>query len=144
MLENQYNALVASHAAYSPGKIGVGFNFLLDATYSETGFIIDNHTGFKSIAYINESSREAIVAFAGTDDLKDVYANLSALGGHNGECNRAAVLEYLNRPGSRVDNITLTGHSLGGALAQYAAQESDCYFFDTLALIRRFRSRSSL
>ena len=84
-------------------------------------------TGFKAIAYEKDSPgnpKEVILAFGGTDGLDptDWVANSQHLGWNQWEGNRAQIFDYLNSlaPDTK---ITITGQSLGGALAQYAAYE---------------------
>lgn len=92
----------------------------------------DPATGFKGVVYRNESSREIVVALAGTDstDLQDWWSNLTHYGWNQWKENRVEVLQSLDTlitrlqgPAGELPKIYFTGQSLGGALAQYAAYE---------------------
>ncbi|SEA83619.1 Protein of unknown function [Desulfuromusa kysingii] len=89
-------------------------------TVSETS---GYNTGFSGVAFRNEDTKEVVVAYRGTDGPRDVTPDLQAGLGQNvpNQYQQAkdfydAVLDKTNTDSS--NSPTLTGHSLGGALAQ--------------------------
>ncbi len=86
-------------------------------------------SGFKFVAFKNEATNDLILAFGGTDGLNptDWKSNLSSYGWSQWNSARSQVFAYLNtlpRNGAELTvNLSFTGQSLGGALAQYAAYE---------------------
>jgi hypothetical protein len=116
-------AASASAAAYYAGRHGIGPGFELDLRFWERGFVVDEDTGFKAVALYSADSNEAVVAFAGTDEgTQDAYANL-LLGANQWSRNGSDVVAYSKRVVESGAKLLLTGHSLGGALAQYAAYD---------------------
>ncbi len=92
--------------------------------------IVDPATGLRVTVYeraVLDSAGQAtgrfdfVVAFAGTEDLQDAYADIR-LGWDQWEHHRDVLLAGLGDLSS-LGTIHFTGHSLGGALAQYAAYE---------------------
>lgn len=83
----------------------------------------DPGTGFHAEVYRKIGTNEYTVAFTGTEPFslagQDIPADL-ALGAEQWKTNRNTVLAALDSL-SGASKITFTGHSLGGALAQYAA-----------------------
>jgi Ca2+-binding RTX toxin-like protein/pimeloyl-ACP methyl ester carboxylesterase len=107
-------ALQASSDAYNgSASVGFGENFTKVTT-------ITGEDGFQANVYQNANTGEVIVAFTGTEDVVDAFAN-SNLGTDQWNNNREAVLSAVESLDS--DKVTFTGHSLGGALAQYAAYD---------------------
>ncbi|MCK5916321.1 MAG: DUF2974 domain-containing protein, partial [Deltaproteobacteria bacterium] len=87
---------------------------------SETG---SYDSGFSGVAFRNVDTKEVVVAYRGTDGPRDVTPDLQAGLGQNvpNQYHQAkdfydAVLDKTGTPSAT--SITLTGHSLGGALAQ--------------------------
>ena len=87
----------------------------------------DDSTGTSGTAFLDKDSGEVIIAYTGTnpnaDIAKDVATDaggiIMALGNH---CDEA--FKFYERIRQRYgDNITLTGHSLGGNVAQMVALE---------------------
>lgn len=85
--------------------------------------------GFKAGVYRNKKKSldrsvwRCAVVFAGTDDLADIGVNIAqALGGQPPDYQHAAKFADDAMKGDDCKGITtiLTGHSLGGGLAQYA------------------------
>ncbi|MFK5975247.1 MAG: hypothetical protein QM493_01955, partial [Sulfurovum sp.] len=118
----------ASQDVYNKGTTGFvqQFGYKLDQSFGGfgTGFYIDETTGFSVVAFESiDNPKEKILAFAGTEGLQDAYADLN-LGWvqwtGNGGKNREAIIDnYLSLlPADAI--INFAGHSLGGALAQYA------------------------
>lgn len=92
---------------------------------------IDYPVGISAVVY--ESDNEIVVAFRGTsekpmttDELgrvtNDWVTNLSLMGGENTQLEIARKFgeQVINEPRFKNKQVTFTGHSLGGALAQYA------------------------
>lgn len=82
----------------------------------------DQETGFHAVAFKN-SSNEYVIAFRGTQpSFQDAYADLN-LGWPQWDRNRDEVLNFLRGLERELTSVSFTGHSLGGALAQYAVYE---------------------
>jgi hypothetical protein len=85
-------------------------------------------TGFRAHIYYNVALKEVVIAFAGTDfndsrDRKacyDIAAGRLPLQFWDARALYTEVDEYMKKTGIHVQ-ISFTGHSLGGALAQYMA-----------------------
>ncbi len=131
-----YNASVDIYNRGSTGYVQE-FGYEIDQTFGGigTGFFIDETTGFSVVAFQSTSDpSEKILAFMGTEDLQDAYADLH-LGwtqwlGNEGKNREAVIDNYLNTL-SNDATIHFTGHSLGGALAQYAAYD---YVHETMVI----------
>ena len=90
---------------------------------------LDNSiTGFRAHIYQNAEKKEVVIAFAGTNlaDRGDLSAIGEIIAGHepiqfnNAFTTYNAVKLHLTRKNEKA-KLSLTGHSLGGALAQYMA-----------------------
>jgi hypothetical protein len=85
-------------------------------------------TGFRAHVYHNEVTQEVVIAYSGTHiaDQGDLSAGWAILNGrlpqqfNNAFAVYKRVTEYMTQE-SIAARISLTGHSLGGALAQYMA-----------------------
>jgi len=115
----------------TPRGINAGVAYMFLANYGDVG-----PAGFDAIAYTSADTSQIVVAFRGTvlspptfTSVFNVIADWGLAGGPGlgtlaAYCNAAAAFvsgiqsEYPNA------NITLTGHSLGGALAQLVGQAS--------------------
>ncbi|MCU7854039.1 MAG: DUF2974 domain-containing protein, partial [Candidatus Thiodiazotropha sp. (ex Monitilora ramsayi)] len=97
---------------------------MLDQGFNDDGVFIDDATGFKVAFYKQDQTNEYVIAFAGTEDSKDWFTDLQ-LGLFQWSGNSSVVIDYLVSIKTRYSdaNINFTGHSLGGALAQYAAYD---------------------
>lgn len=91
-------------------------------------------TGFRAHVYYHEGLKEVVIAFGGTHmmDRGDWSADWSMANGqlprqfYDARTVYRKVREYIEREGIQAQ-ITFTGHSLGGALAQYMAiHEKGC------------------
>jgi hypothetical protein len=94
------------------GQVGVSPDMLLDAK-----------TGFKAAIYQSsfEQDPKLVIAYAGTEDKKDIMADLrQGVGMREGQYDRAMSLatSVVNSVGK--DMVETTGHSLGGGLASAA------------------------
>lgn len=86
--------------------------------------VFGDPTGSGVTAYgMSDANGNVVVAFRGTNDLEDVASDVGRLGYDQWEQIRTDVNGYLDTP-SLTGEITFAGHSLGGALAQYAAYET--------------------
>ncbi len=101
-----------------------GFTRRLDLT------VVDSSTGLRASVYqraivdgegLPGGRFDFVVAFAGTEDWQDAYADIR-LGWDQWKVGREVLLNEL-RSVAGSGTIHFTGHSLGGALAQYAAYE---------------------
>jgi hypothetical protein len=85
-------------------------------------------TGFRAHVYNNDATHEVVIAYSGTHiaERGDLSAGWSILNGRlplqfdNANAVYDAVVRYLKKENIN-DRISFTGHSLGGALAQYMA-----------------------
>ncbi len=85
---------------------------------------------FAAFSFRNDTTGEVIVAYRGTDGFSDLAANLKILGGGwNSQFQQG--MDFLARVGVNRDafpsgydpsKLLVTGHSLGGAIAQIVAQ----------------------
>ena len=83
----------------------------------------DPNTGFQAAVFQKPDTGEYIVAFTGTQPQtgQDPVADVALGCTQWNQDNRSEVFNYLQ--GLDATNISFTGHSLGGALAQYAAYD---------------------
>lgn len=91
------------------------------------GFVVDRSlecagrgTGFLATGFADREAGHVVLALCGVDERADIpsCANLAMC---QYRPNRAPLLDYLGDPAWR--RITITGHSLGGALGQYLAYD---------------------
>ena len=85
----------------------------LNAEFSNMLFTI---SGFTASVYRDRSTGKVVIAFAGTDQWQDWGTNLALGAGQEG-----AALRLFNAVTQKYGPVTLTGHSLGGGLAQVIA-----------------------
>jgi|GEM_PF-3984128 len=85
-----------------------------------------SENGFKVSSFRNDDIRELVLSFTGTETVSDLIDDIvQASGGLDNQYNRglSSTLAYLlNESKSQNYQVTLTGHSLGGGIAQYAAE----------------------
>ena len=127
MITNEQATICARAANASYGKPTVPGGYTPVETFD--GF--DPKTGFNAVLYQKDGTHEYIIAFTGTQPStsQDVVADL-ALGMTQWDAKRDDVINYLK---NNIDasKITFTGHSLGGALAQYATYDLINIFNDS-------------
>jgi len=116
-------ALQASADAYNPDNSNDFASLEPPEGYTPERIWNDETTGFKAVLYLaanGDGTFRSIVAFTGTEDGQDAIADLT-LGWNQWDENRDSIFSEL----ARIDltELIFTGHSLGGALAQYAAYE---------------------
>ena len=102
----------------------------------KSNFLESSLTGFRAHVYHNETKKEVVIAFAGTtfSDTRDRKACWDIATGSLPQqfWNASALYDEVTQQTKIKNiqaNISFTGHSLGGALAQYmaiAAQEQGC------------------
>jgi Ca2+-binding RTX toxin-like protein len=93
--------------------------------YTLSERVEDPDTGFSVSIYGNDAENSYIFAFSGTEmSVQDVFSDLT-LGLSQWSKNSGDIKNLIDRYFSENDDpqLYLTGHSLGGALAQYAAYE---------------------
>lgn len=90
----------------------------------EKDFIDIEYSGFRGRLYHSERTHEIVIAFAGTNDLADLKSNLQILMKQlpeqriNAENLFKELARYM-KANNISARISFTGHSLGGALAQF-------------------------
>jgi hypothetical protein len=100
----------------------------------------ENESGFKASLYYNEKEKLYILAFAGTEDLKDWITDIrQGVGlddGKKGQYHKAAELADKVQEYTGQKNLIITGHSLGGGLASIASAVtgSKAYTFNAAGL----------
>lgn len=121
----QYGTL--SKNAYEKNGAPDGWNRISDdeALLKEIGLkksdFENEGSGFYSALYKSEENGEFVLAFRGTQDIKDWRNNYQqGVGGESAQYKAAVVL--VNKLNVKLDaDYTITGHSLGGGLASVAA-----------------------
>lgn len=78
-------------------------------------------TGFKGIVVVKEAGSQVVLAFAGTDSLLDVAADLAQFAGQLPTQYIQALVWGRQVHGLERGNLVFAGHSLGGGLAAYCA-----------------------
>lgn len=125
-MANAYQFAQLSEAAYkTPGTVQTR-GLAIDQTWNRVTASSGNSTGFTAAVYMNEAKAICAIAFAGTNQAADWVSNISnVVGLQIGQYQQA--LAFAGAAVSGVcarKNIALTGHSLGGGLAQYVYVKS--------------------
>ena len=79
------------------------------------------NSGFKAATYKNNATGEIAIVYGGSDDLKDLVYNDTAIALNKTVPQATEAIEYYNEVIAKNKEVTVTGHSLGGALADYVA-----------------------
>lgn len=115
----------AGYSALSPaataGLVGSGFSVAGDGTVSLSG--VAAATGFDAVLYRNDRTGEITVAFRGTQLTSpgDLLTDVLQLGTGTVPSQYKAAADLLRKVLAATDGpVAVTGHSLGGGLAQYA------------------------
>ena len=123
---NQTEFLVAFNSAAGAYQAETGGGSLAPWGYTHEQTWQDAATGFKARAY-SDGAGNYILAFAGTEDFQDAYQDLANFGMAQWDAEGPFILEFFqdikNDLDKELNSIQFTGHSLGGALAQYAAYD---------------------
>ncbi|MUV39209.1 hypothetical protein JNUCC1_03082 [Lentibacillus sp. JNUCC-1] len=114
-------------SGYSDGKLGTEVQnqneaFLAQHGWNEIGTQFNDDSGFHARAFNQAEEGTIVVSFAGTEDLQDGITDAALAFGYGSKQFEEAA-EYVEElieqyPGHQ---IVLTGHSLGGAIAQYTS-----------------------
>jgi hypothetical protein len=100
------------------GERGDSFRFPDGSTWSILNAVSDWMSGFKAV--VASGNGKTVLAFAGTDSLVDVAADIAqAFGGIPSQYREALLLTGIEM--SRHGQLMLAGHSLGGGLAAYCS-----------------------
>lgn len=97
--------------------------------YSKQGFEIDHGlSDSHRVVFFNPGTKKAVVSFRGTKltDFGDLYTDYKVLKGEEGNSKRFMNSTYLTRTVVHKygkENVSLTGHSLGGTQAVKIGQE---------------------
>ena len=119
---NETEFLIAFNSAAGAYQADTGGGSLSSWNYNHVETWEDAPTGAKARVYVDESGNY-IIAFAGTEDLKDAYQDLANFGMAQWDALSPRISAYFStlKEQGVLTSIQFTGHSLGGALAQYAA-----------------------
>jgi Cadherin-like domain/Bacterial Ig domain len=88
-------------------------------------------SGFHATAYKNELTGQVVIAYAGTNDMKDITGSDFDVLLHNVPAQTAFAIKFAEDAakeaglGDDLGSITYTGHSLGGGLAQLVAEANN-------------------
>ena len=123
---NQTEFLVAFNSAAGAYQAETGGGSLAPWGYTHEQTWQDAATGFKARAY-SDGAGNYILAFAGTEDFQDAYQDLANYGMVQWEAGRPLIESFFqdikDNLNKELNSIQFTGHSLGGALAQYASYD---------------------
>lgn len=97
----------------------------------DSSFLVIDHTdvsndGFNAVLLQNEDTKEFVIVFRGTQEIIDWDSNITTfLSNYNPQADEG--LEFVENMIQAyqidVNNLTLTGHSLGGIIAQFVSAE---------------------
>jgi hypothetical protein len=90
-------------------------------------------TGFAAGVFRHRATGEIVIAYAGSQDARDwVFGNLPAAAGEYAPQVRAAMELYVRARQRYGDNISFTGHSLGGGFGFDSDEFTGAFGHDTL------------
>ena len=122
-----YETAVLASTSYEgprPGPVPPGWK-LLPTNDGKPLTRVDAKSGFEAAAYRNEVTGEIVVSYVGTNDRRDVFGTFPEIvSGSMPVAQFKPAVEFLNEVLGIVRNqypgasVVLTGHSLGGLLAQ--------------------------
>ena len=117
---------IAHEWAYHPGSANIGGN----AGFN--GYIVDlkinNWTNLDAYGLVRKTSdgeiEKSLLVFRGTQEILDIVVdlNIHGVGESQYASGRSSIITWANKV-SKTGTISVTGHSLGGALAQYFAAD---------------------
>ena len=108
------NGLLGSANSYDNNSMGFSGYERID--------LLEGQDGFNAHIYQNmNDSTDVVVALTGTEDLVDAFADAN-LGTNQWGNNGADLIERVSQI-NNLKKVTFSGHSLGGALAQFAAYD---------------------
>ena len=115
---------------YWSQEIGIsttGWEVITDVDGVGSDGVFSAWAGFQAVAYKNTSTKEIIIAYRGTDSLLDViYSDAQIAFNLTPQQVNPAIQFYDSIYNNFQDEgytISITGHSLGGTLAQYVAAQ---------------------
>lgn len=98
---------------------------ITDVEGIDTNGVSSEWAGFQAVAYKNEITKEIVIAYRGTDSLLDGIISDVQIAFNLTPQQTSPAIEFYNKIATSVSGegytISATGHSLGGALAQYVA-----------------------
>src|SRR5439155_27272435 len=122
-----YETAVLASTSYEgprPGPVPPGWK-LLPTNDGKPLTRVDAKSGFEAAAYRNEVTGEIVVSYVGTNDRRDVFGTFPEIvSGNMPVAQFQQAVEFLNGVWGTVRDqypgasVVLTGHSLGGLLAQ--------------------------
>ncbi len=127
-------------------------------SYTYVNGLLDTSSGFLANEYVSADGSQIVIAFRGTDSsdtptlVKNVAADVSFAGSVPSPLLVSEVTDAVNfvklvATNNTLDaNITLTGHSLGGAIAQLVGKASglDTYAFDAPGALQDYANLSDV
>ncbi|MBL3702365.1 hypothetical protein GI582_06625 [Sulfitobacter sp. BDSS02] len=84
----------------------------------------DTKDGLQAFGLKNDATGDVVVAFKGSQEARDFYDDVAGIGWAQWDEARSQVNSFLQTNWKSGDEVTFAGHSLGGALAQYAIYET--------------------
>ncbi len=92
MTHEEYKLMLdASDSVYSNGLTHIPEGYALDKVFEDR-----NNNGFQAVAFRNITTGEAILAFAGTQDLQDAHADIKLGWDQWEEDTKNDIIDYIN------------------------------------------------